>query len=154
MKEITILKDKLGNDYLGIKFKETEIKPYISLWKNFTDFELYSNNRFNRDGEYYHLTLFNVVEYNWILNNFDQNDISNIFKHKIKDIQFLGIGKATKNENETNFIVLNSETLNYIRREFKQDSKDLHITLGFKIKDIFGVSKGIDTIYKKYEKIS
>jgi hypothetical protein len=53
----------------------------------------------------------------------------------------LGLGSAQRNENKAYFVVCRSELLQAVRERFGFKTKDLHITLGFKWKDVFGVSK-------------
>ena len=157
-KYVSYLKDVLNNDYVGVKFtkEESEIKTSILKWMvefdsiKKVDISEFVKNKNVRDGDSYHITLFNVMEWNDILKNFSKEYIkNNIFDNTITDIVFKGIGRANKNGNEVNFIIIESEKLDSIRDKFNLEKKDLHITLGFDKKDVFGVSKGIDTRYIK-----
>ena len=107
------------------------------------DLYILNKNKINRDGEHYHITLFSVLEYNKIKSDFDMDDMSYLI---INDIIFEGIGYAIKNNNEAYYIVVNSEALNGVRKDYGFGDKDLHITLGFDNKDVHGVSKGIETL--------
>lgn len=153
LKYLNYLLDVAGNNYIGVKFYEKELNDYINIWKSSfgkleedrIKLEKFILNIYNRDGDMYHITLFSVPEYNKI-KHLDSKEIFKI----VDDIQFLGIGKAIKNSNETNFIVVKSDILNKIRTDLGFELKDLHITLGFDKKDVFGVDKGENSIYLEF----
>lgn len=152
---LNYIKDSIGNNYIGIIICKEEINQYLTIWnEHFKDDNIslleYSKNKYNRDGDEYHITLFSVMELNAIKKHFSKEKIDAIFIDFIDDIDFKGIGKVNKNENETHYIVLTSLKLNSIRKEFGFGYKDLHITLGFNKKDIHGVDKGISTIFKSF----
>jgi hypothetical protein len=69
------------------------------------------------------------------------NSLESIFHYEIDDLYMRGIGTATKNTNTTYFIVCNSDKLDAIRKRFNLPEHDFHITLGFNLKDVFGVRK-------------
>jgi hypothetical protein len=157
-KHITYLKDSIGNQYVGINFSEHDISDEITNWLSlFDNTEMSSGkmlnfikNRFNRDGDYYHITLINVSEWKKLKSI---NSISvledKLFPKIIHDINFEGIGRAVKGEDETYFIVVSSIILSSIRADMGLSPADLHITLGFNKKDVHGVPKGFNSIIKK-----
>ena len=57
------------------------------------------------------------------------------------EINLMGVGTAERNENRTYFVVVKSDDLQELRKIFGLPEMDLHITLGFKWKDVFGVRK-------------
>lgn len=154
-KNLVYLKDVVGQQYVGVKFTKAEMDYILKIWSSIfnQDLEIYklmtfANNRDKRDGEYYHITVINVMEWNELKTSKSPEELEIIFLKFIDDIVFEGIGKAVKGDNETHFVVVDSVQLNSIREELGLDKKDLHITLGFDKKDVFGVSKGTDTIFK------
>ena len=159
MKHITYLKDSIGNQYIGIKFTENELGDEITNWLSLFDNKngiqsekmlSFIKNRFQRDGDYYHITLINVQQWLKLKSENTISDLeSKLFPKIVHDIIFEGIGKAVKGENEAHFIVVNSNILNSLRIELGLMPIDLHITLGFDKKDVHGVSKGINSIIKK-----
>ncbi|MFM2393875.1 MAG: hypothetical protein RLZZ546_1857 [Bacteroidota bacterium] len=154
-KKLVYLKDVVGQQYVGVKFTKAEMDYVLKIWSSVFNQELetyklmtFANNRDKRDGEYYHITLINVMEWNALKASKTIEELETIFLKFIDDIVFEGIGKVTKGENEAHFVVVDSPELNSIRENFGLDKKDLHITLGFDKKDVHGVSKGTDTIFK------
>jgi hypothetical protein len=158
-KQITYIKDVTGQPYLGVKFTLEEVEDIINTWKSTFNIMLatekekllsFIQNKFRRDGDEYHITLINVMELNQLKGSINIADLeSKLFSETVNDISFEGIGKAVKGSNEAHFIVVKSNHLNFLREALKLDRKDLHITLGFDSKDVFGISKGIDTIFKE-----
>ncbi len=155
-KNVVYLNDCIGQQYVGVKFTKDEMDYILKLWFSVFHQEVdiskiitCSNNHDERDGEYYHITLINVMEFNSIKKTTSLENIEKIFLTIIDDITFKGIGKSIKKGNEAHFVVVNSIQLNSIREAFGLERRDLHITLGFDKKDVFGVSKGVDTIYKE-----
>lgn len=151
--KIGYIKDVLGNNYLGIKFNEQQLHSFLLRFKeHLNDDELYEvmtsnqSNRDKTDHHSHHLTLINVMEINKLLKGLGsslQERISTILSIDIIDLEFKGIGKAEKKGNTTYFIVLDSPTLDEVRSSLGLSKKDLHITLGFDKKDVFGVPKNI-----------
>jgi tRNA nucleotidyltransferase/poly(A) polymerase len=60
--------------------------------------------------------------------------------------QMIGLGKQTSGGNETYFAVVKWPEAQLLRDQLGLPSKDLHITLGFKEKDIYGVPKDETTL--------
>lgn len=145
-KKIEILYDVLKNPYIGIKYYPYELDAYLTEFKKLLNddeiFDAYSLNRMNRDGENFHTTLIAVSEYNTNI------EVFNCYINTVVDINILGIGRVEKGENEAFYLILDSTDLNNIRLENKLNPKDMHITLGFKKKDIF-YPKGLDTMVLK-----
>ncbi len=172
IKRVSYIKDVLGNDYLGIKFSSGELDEYIEKWlenhfekilnsyqsdpasiEGFDKINTLRDNKKRRDGDDYHLTLLSVPEYGYFLKNDKQSKddiLKDLFSKDINDLVFEGVGKAVKNSNEAHYIVVNSEGLNAFRTNIGLSEKDLHITLGFDEKDVFGVDKGKGSIYFEF----
>ena len=159
------IKDIMGNNYIGLKFRKNQMQPYLNELKNIVDDDKYETLVFNQqkrdlkdNSEYtHHSTVISVMEYNKIyekLGSKFQEKINFLLSLDITDLDMLGVGKAKKAENETYYVVLGSATLNEIRTSLGLEPKDFHVTLGFDKKDVFGVRKNQVLHYDtKLEKI-
>jgi hypothetical protein len=145
---VTYLKDTIGNNYLGIKFNNEVIDPFLDKLKEVLteeEYEVYISNQQKRDHGTYHMTVINVMDYNKLSKEIGMdkfiNSLEIVFDTEIDDLQMLGIGTANKNENTSYFVVCKSDKLDIIRDRYDLPKQDFHITLGFKWKDVFGVRK-------------
>ena len=140
---IETVKDIINNDYLAINVYPILIAEYIEKLKSYINddekFYILTNNQKNRDRNKYHITVISVAEMSKVATD-------NITNNSVTDLKFMGIGEVKKNDKETYFIVVQSETLNQIRESLGLEPKDFHITIGFNPKDIFGVRKNEVTI--------
>jgi len=145
---LTYLKDTIGNNYLGIKFDYNTVEPFLNKLKEVLseeEYEIYTDNQQKRDHGSYHMTVINVTDYNNLSNeigisNF-VNSLESSFDYVIDDLQLLGLGTSSKNENTAYFVVGKSDKLRAVRDRYGLPEHDMHITLGFKWKDVFGVRK-------------
>lgn len=145
---LAYIKDRLGNNYLGISVPIDIIEPYLEELKtilNEEEYKIFTENQITRDGGKYHITVINVMDYNRLAKEMGidkfVNSLEPIFHYEIDDLRFMGIGTAQKNENRAYFIVCKSDKLDAIRSRFELPKHDFHVTLGFKWKDVFGVPK-------------
>lgn len=154
----TYLQDVIGNNYIGLKFDLQTVSPFLVQLKeiigNDSLYEEMVSYQQQRDHDSYHSTIINVMDYNRLSKEMGMdkfiNSLEGVFKYPIDDLKMMGVGTAQKNENQTYFIVLKSEKLEVIRRQYKLPEHDFHVTLGFKYKDVFGVRKNT-VINKKTE---
>lgn len=144
---LNILKDTLGNNYVGIHMNMEEVEPFLNQLKEILgdSFEEYTKLQQTRDQGKYHITFMSVMEFNSCSKNlgYDKflNYLNHLFTVNIDDIKLLGLGTAEKSGNKCYFVVVNSDLLQEARKNLSLDEKDFHITLGFKWKDVFGVRK-------------
>jgi hypothetical protein len=144
---ITYLKDILGSNYLGVKINITEVQPFLNQLQDILgeSFDEYVSNQQKRDSGSYHITVINVIDYNNLTKQMGMdkfiNSLDQVMKANIDDIKLLGLGSAHKNENTAYFVVVKSELLQEVLKMYGLPEKDLHITLGFKHKDVHGVRK-------------
>jgi len=151
----TYLQDVIGNNYIGLKFDLQTVSPFLLQLKeiigNDSLYEEMVSYQQQRDHDSYHSTIINVMDYNRLSKEMGMdgfvNSLEGVFKYPIDDLKMMGVGTAQKNENQTYFIVLKSEKLEVIRRQYNLPEHDFHVTLGFKYKDVFGVRK--NTIINK-----
>lgn len=143
------LKDSVGNNYLAIHIFYYQIEEYIRTFVELMDSreeaDRYMLNQKTRDSYKYHITVFSLDEVDKLTNQFGKDKAITIFEHikdfDVNDIIVKGIGKAEKNGNKTYFIVSESNSINNLRKIYGFEEKDLHITIGFDRKDVFGVRK-------------
>ena len=162
MRKIEIITDVMGNYYPVITFNSNSdiIKDYLKDLANIVgkDFDKFTSNQQLRDNRKnsnttHHITIFNPMEVLKLQNNSDLFDkmMDEMRGTVVDDLIFHGIGKgigkgSDGGVNKTYFIVCESNTLNRLRAKYVFPYKDLHITLGFDEKDVFGISKGMDSL--------
>lgn len=164
IKYIENIKDIMGNYFIGINIYKDAVYPFLEQLKDLLEdeYEEYIEYQKRRDMDHYHITVIRPMEISNLEKKYGmvkfRNFIEHDFDYKIDDIQFLGIGKAENNNNKAFFIVVKSEKIQAIRKNWDLEPIDLHITLGFKYKDVFDVPKNkvlkIDLaftkLFKKY----
>lgn len=135
------LKDNSGLVYLGGEVSSTDLAPYLQHMKLLLndDFVQYRQNQARRDHQTFHVTLVNPFEYRDL-------DQKNIQLDQSINIRLLGLGRVSKKDKNTFFVVVESSQAQFYRQRLALVNKDFHITLGFNPQDIYGVSKGVDTL--------
>jgi hypothetical protein len=143
--EVSELKDSSGLVYLGGKVSAAELSGYLDQLKNELGEEqyvIYRQHQSARDHQSFHVTLINPYEY------------QTLNKEKLKKLPSFrvtlhGVGRVAKGAKESYFVVTSSADGQFIRQKLLLKNKDFHVTLGFSPDDVFGVSKGRDTLIKK-----
>jgi hypothetical protein len=147
---LTYLKDAIGNNYVGINIPNEDVEPHLEKLKEILgeeDFEIFTQNQKMRDHGHYHITVINVMDCNRLskemgMANFVKS-VELAFEYPVEDLELLGLGTASKNDNTAYFIVCSSDSLDAIRTRFNLTKQDFHTTLGFNTKDVFGVPKNV-----------
>ena len=92
---VSYLKDRLGNNYLGIDIPVDMVGSYLNELKNHLsdEYNTYVQNHQNRDSGHYHITVINVMEYNklakeWGVDKFI-NSLEPIFHFEIDDLEMI-----------------------------------------------------------------
>lgn len=137
------LQDNQGLKYIGGLVMAKDLTPYLTQMEKLitADFADYRQNQANRDHKKFHMTLINPYEYKAV----DQSKI------KLGDtltITLKGLGRVAKADKEAYFVVVESSKAQHHRQQLALAEKDFHITLGFKPEDVFGISKGVESIIK------
>ena len=147
---LTYLKDTIGNNYVGINIPEAVVEPHLEKLKEILgeeDFEIFTQNQKNRDHGRYHITVINVMDCNRLSKEMGMvNFVKSVelaFEYPVEDLELLGLGTASKNDNTAYFIVCSSDSLDAVRTRFNLNKQDFHTTLGFNTKDVFGVPKNV-----------
>jgi len=156
---LTYIKDRIGNNYLGIKVPNGNVEPFLKELKDIigeSDYNEFTENQIKRDHGSYHMTVINVMDYNRLSKEMGMdkfiNSLDNVFKYEIDDIKMMGVGTAERGGNRTYFIVCQSDKLDAIRNRYGLKQHDFHVTLGFKHRDVFGVRK--NEVLKKKDKFT
>jgi len=145
---LTYLKDSIGNNYVGVNVPTAVVEPHLERLKEILgeeDYQIFTQNQKNRDHGHYHITVINVMDCNRLSKEMGMvNFVKSVeltFQYPIEDLEMLGVGTASKNGNKTYFIVCQSDSLDAVRTRFNLPKHDFHVTLGFNVKDVFGVPK-------------
>jgi hypothetical protein len=154
---ITYIKDSLNQNYIGINIPNGVVQPFLNELKDLigeSDYEEFTSYQQKRDHGSYHMTVINVMDYNKLSKEIGMdkfiNSLESIFKYELDDIRMLGLGTSERNGNRAYYIVCESDKLDAIRKRYNLPNHDFHITLGFRHKDVFGVSK--NQVIKKKDK--
>ncbi len=152
MKTITIkteqLTDASGLTYIGGKVPAVELAPYLRQMIGVLgseQFALYRANQARRDHQSFHVT---------VVNPFELKAVKQPIKtEQMFTVTLIGLGMAQEPKTETAvtpatayFVVAESADIQHFRQQLGLPAKDLHVTLGFKPNDVFGVSKGRDSL--------
>jgi hypothetical protein len=145
---VSYVKDRLGNNYLGIDIPYEIVEPYLTRLEEVIgeeNYKIFTKNQQTRDSGKHHMTVINVMDYNRLSKDMGVdkfiNSLELVFDYEIDDLEMLGIGTATKDTNTAYFIVCKSDKLDAIRTRYELPKHDFHVTLGFDAKDVFGVPK-------------
>ena len=146
--KLNILHDIYNNVYLGIHvdytLTDSQDISFLSCLKSFLNIsnEMYTFNKnlLSRNKNTYHITCVSLME----INKFNFSDVQ--LPIEFNDIKFKGIGTITKNDLISYFVTVESESIQKFRRDLGLSEKDLHITLGFNVKDLHHTRKNISNI--------
>jgi len=145
---ITELKDSTGLVYLGAVINNADITSYLAQMSQHlgSEFTYYREQQAKRDHHQFHMTLVNPYEYQTI----DKNKLAEVKRMPTNriNIELLGLGKVSSGNKTSYFVVAKSSAGQLFRQQWLLKPKDFHITLGFNPQDVYGVSKGIDTLLK------
>jgi len=149
--KITTLQNNQGQKYLGMLISWAELSPYLTQLKQVLaeDFSHYRSMQVARDHQLFHLTLLSPTEYQLadktIVEQLLAPDFNQSFSSHL-NVTLLGLGKVVKGDEVSFFVVAQSADAQLIRQRFILPTKDLHITLGFNLGDIYGVKKDRSTL--------
>lgn len=138
------LEDNAGLKYVGGKVSETELRPFLAELKLLLGekFDAYRNEQIKRDHGEFHVTVVNPFEFEK-LNTTQQVLLGQELDY---EVTLLGVGKASKDNKKTFFVVAKSPKAQALRALLSLKEKDFHITLGFYPTDVYGVAKNESTL--------
>lgn len=149
--KITELQDNQGQKYLGALVGRAELLPYLTQLQDLLkeEFNFYRSLQAARDHQLFHLTLLSPREYQLadkaIIKKLLSSALNSSFSSQL-NVTLFGLGKVTKDDKNTFFVIAQSADAQLIRQRFILPVKDFHITLGFNPSDIYGVNKGLSTL--------
>ncbi|XPF95616.1 hypothetical protein ACM9HF_06275 [Colwellia sp. RE-S-Sl-9] len=140
--EVVELTDNQGLKYVGGKVSKADLSVYLQQMKNIlgNEFSSFRERQAIRDHHTFHVTLINPYELQAVTKTIN-------FGEKLS-VSLLGLGRVLKEDQATYFVVAQSPEAQYFRQLLVLPAKDFHVTLGFKPKDIFGVSKNETSLIK------
>jgi len=143
--ELSELRDNSGLVYLGGKVPVAVLSDYLAQLKSELgeeQYAIYRQYQAARDHQSFHVTLINPYEYQTI----DKEKLKLSPKFRVT---LHGLGRVENDDKKSYFVVASSSDGQFIRQNFLLKNKDFHVTLGFFPDDIYGVSKGRDTLINK-----
>lgn len=146
--KLTYFQDLNLNKDIGINFHKSEIQTFLSEMFNDVGEEkgkYYNMNLLTKNNGVYHLTLITQEELNTLTNNSNIVSLSqafnNLFDITISDIKIKGVGKVERFYKVEYYVLIESESLNDIRKNFLLPEKDLYITIGISHDIIHNINK-------------
>jgi len=118
--------------------------------KLITDFGACNRNLLKRNAGEYHITVFNVME--WNKGRIHGDVIGELVR--TPDFRYLGVGSISDGERTTYFIPVESAILDSIRESYGYEKRHMHITIGFTSKDLFHAPKNVANIYETADVMS
>ncbi|WP_448567532.1 hypothetical protein [Thalassotalea ganghwensis] len=139
--ELTKLTDNAGLEYIGAIVPDDILRGYLSKLKQITAnrFLEFRSHQQKRDHHQFHVTVINPYEY-------QRYQSSRQLLGKKITVELYELGTVSKEEAQTYFVIVTSTQGQLMRESLGLPAKDFHITLGFAPNDIYGVSKGKETI--------
>lgn len=137
--------------YLNVDIELKLIQPYLEYLQQRLDtatYQIYTTQQQRRDGKHHHLTAFTPPEYPKL----SKENVKPFLGYPLQ-IAMLGVGHLAEGDNEVYFIVCESREVQAIRAQLGLPAADLHITLGFKQRDIFDQRKDRSTLLSPYSEI-
>lgn len=135
------LTDNSGLIYLGGKISEAELAPYLAQLSELLaeNYALFRQNQGKRDHFSFHMTLINPYEYQKI-------DTKTLDLKRALTVRLLGLGSISTGDKVSYYVVAESSDGQFFRQQQVLPRKDFHVTLGFNPQDIYGISKGAQTL--------
>ncbi|MBL4941406.1 MAG: hypothetical protein JKY81_07025 [Colwellia sp.] len=149
--KVAKLTDNQGQVYLAALVSRAELSSYLIQLEQLlgNDFQQYRALQAARDHQLFHMTLLSPREYQLadktLVEKLLAPEFNNNFSSQLK-VTLLGLGKVALEHKKTFFVVAQSGDAQLIRQRFLLSAKDFHVTLGFNLQDIYGVSKGVTTL--------
>ena len=140
--ELVKLTDNSGLTYIGGKVNAADLDVYLFQMKQILGdkFTLYRQYQSKRDHHTFHMTLVNPYEY--------QTLSKSVAIGTRLSVSLRGLARVSVGDKTAYFVVAQSSQAKNYRQSLVLTDKDFHVTLGFYPNDVYGVSKGIETLIK------
>ncbi|NQY49886.1 MAG: hypothetical protein HRT50_12450 [Colwellia sp.] len=140
--ELVKLTDNSGLTYIGGKVNAADLDVYLFQMKQILGdkFTLYRQYQSKRDHHTFHMTLINPYEY--------QTLSKSVAIGTRLSVSLRGLARVSVDDKTAYFVVAQSAQAKSYRQILVLTDKDFHVTLGFYPNDVYGVSKGIETLIK------
>ncbi len=137
------LTDNQGLKYLAGLVNEADISVYLAQLQTILadKFDQFRQQQSARDHGKFHITLVNPMEYQALA------DKNAMIGQRVR-VQLHGLGRVSQGNNTAYFVVASSSDGQFMRQNLLLTAKDFHVTLGFDAQDVYGVSKGQDSLIK------
>lgn len=151
---IEVIADKKGQPYIAAVVDKSVAELYqnalLSIDSNAGD---YINKQMVRDSGQHHITVLTVAEYHAVQK--DEEKLKSLNEYLGNTIYFVfsTIGSIEKAEQKTFYALCESGYVQQLRENVGLSEKDLHMTLGFKEKDLFHKKKDYSTKICNFENI-
>jgi hypothetical protein len=90
---LTYLKDRVGQNYLGLEIPTNIVDPYLTKLKDILgeeNYNIFTENQQTRDSGHHHMTVINVMDYNRLSKQIGVdkfiNSLEPIFHFEIDDL--------------------------------------------------------------------
>ena len=140
---IDLLTSKSGRPYVGCDVPRKHVQRY--LYDFFTEGTLnyrhVRKNQIIRDRGRFHVTIVSPPEFETV-----GRALAPELVGKPLSLSMTGLGKAMSEDMHTFFVVVQSDSIDRIRKSLGLGPRDLHITIGFNKEDVHGVTKDQSTL--------
>ncbi len=137
------LTDSQGLSYLAGRVPDAEVGQYLKQMQLILadDYQTFRQQQSARDHGEFHITLINPYEYQAL------TDKTSVLNQPIR-VKLHGLGRVSQGNKTTYYVVASSDDGQFLRQKLLLPEKDFHVTLGFNPQDVYGVSKGLETLIK------
>ena len=136
-----------GGSYFAADIPHGFVQPWLDFLKlsiGEEKYNIYTKNQQARDNSTFHMTVVRPKEYKKLKSKVVP------FLHYPINLKSFGIGHVTDGDNEVYFLVCECSEANNIREYLDLPTYYLHVTLGFKVSDIFNTPKHRETLIFPY----
>jgi hypothetical protein len=142
--KVTEIKSQSGEEYLGVYIPEPFVLPCVRAMSNFMNDDsvaVYRRNQNIRDDGSYHMSILDPREYPT-----HKSKLTAHVEETYVWLRLIGLGRQTSDSDETYYCIVRCEGADILRNKAGLGLKDMHITLGFRKRDLYGVPKGESTL--------
>lgn len=138
--------------YVSVLINKQTIDPYITYISKILspeDFSMYTQAKMMRDGPEHHMTVVNPIEFNLMAEESNWRSFLGI----PVTVNLIGIGKISEAGAESYFVLCECHEVQVIRKILGLRNAGLHITLGFKNRDIYDKIRSFNDLIEPFSLI-